>query len=186
MNKQIALFGGSFDPPTLGHMMVISHLLLNDPIIDEVWVIPCFQQSGKNLSPYHDRFYMAQAAFEVFNRVRVDRIEETLGGESLTYRTVEALHKEYPHYRFRFVIGSDLRDKISTWEGGDIIERFAPPLTVGRAGIPDSDNPTPICPAISSTIVRKALDEGRYSDCERYLSLGVMQYILENKLYIKF
>lgn len=180
---QIALFGGSFDPPTLGHLMVLAHLSLNEPTIDEIWVIPCFLQNGKNLTSFEHRFAMSERCFGILNKVRVSTIERDLGGESLTYRTVQTFHAQFPSHRFRFVIGSDLRDKLPTWEGGDIIERLAPPLVVGRAGMPDSDNPTPICPLISSTIVRQALNDGRYSDAERYLTRNVLGYIKEKNLY---
>lgn len=183
--KNVALFGGSFDPPTLGHQMVVSHLLLNDDSIDEVWVVPCFLQKGKTLTSFPHRFVLAQIAFGIFNRVRVSDIESELGGESVTYRTVQNLSVKYPNHKFRFIIGADLKDNIKTWENYDIIERLAPPLIIGRAGIPNSSDATPISPAVSSTIVRKALDEGRSADAERYLSSGVLRYILRNKLYVK-
>lgn len=179
----IALFGGSFDPPTLGHLMVVAHLSLNDPDIDQVWVLPCFLQTGKNLIDFKHRFTMSQLTFGLLNRVTVSDIEEQLGGESLTYRCVEALHALHPQHSFRFVVGSDLRDKIKTWQRGDIIEQLAPPITVGRAGIPGSDNPTPISPVISSTIVRQALVEERYGDAERYLTAGTLEYIRARNLY---
>lgn len=181
--KNVALFGGSFDPPTLGHMMVVSHLLLNDSSVDEVWVIPCFLQTGKNLTPFMQRFWMAKKAFEVFNRVRILKIEQELGGESVTSRTIQALSDQYSDCKFRFIIGSDLQDSIKTWEGADVIQKLAPPLIIGRAGIPNSSDATPISPLVSSTIVRKALDEGRTKDAERYLSASVLKYIIACNLY---
>lgn len=183
--KNIAVFGGSFDPPTLGHEMVVAHLLLNDSSIDEVKIIPCFQQTGKNLTEFKHRYEMCCQAFKRYNRVDVDNIEERLGGESITSRTIQAICNENPSSRFRFIIGSDLQESIKTWEGADIIQRLAPPLIIGRAGIPNSSNATPISPMVSSTIVRKALDEGRNVDAERYVSKSVLHYIERHKLYVK-
>lgn len=183
--KNIAIFGGSFDPPGIHHLMVISHLLLNHPEFDEIIVVPCFLQSGKNLTAFHHRFQMAKFAFEVLNRVTVSNIEEKLGGESITSRTIQALAAEAPSNSFRFIIGADLVDSIKTWEGADIIERLAPPLVIGRAGIVNSANATPISPLMSSTIVRSALNEGRVKDAERYLSSRVIEYIMNVSLYSK-
>jgi hypothetical protein len=40
MIKQIAIYGGAFDPPHLGHLGLIKHLI-SLPGMDEVWVLPC-------------------------------------------------------------------------------------------------------------------------------------------------
>lgn len=42
--KKIALFGGSFDPPHLGHQLVISYLMGSQDI-DECWVIPAYKHA---------------------------------------------------------------------------------------------------------------------------------------------
>lgn len=183
--KNIAIFGGSFDPPQLGHLMVVSHLLLNHPELDEIIVVPCFLQSGKNLTSFKYRFEMSCLAFSILNRVTVSNIEERLGGESITSRTIQALAAESPSNQFRFIIGADLVDSIKSWEGAEIIERLAPPLVIGRAGIVNSADATPISPLISSTIVRSALYEGRIKDAERYLSAKVLEYIYAVGLYSK-
>lgn len=41
MIKQIAIYGGALDPPHLGHLGLIKHLI-NLPGMDEVWVLPFF------------------------------------------------------------------------------------------------------------------------------------------------
>lgn len=183
--KNVAILGGSFDPPHIGHMMIVAHLNLNHKDIDDVFIIPCFQQLGKKLISFDHRFEMANLAFATFNRVKVLPVEKELGGESITSRTILELIKQYPDCKFRFVIGADLQEKIKTWEGADVIEKFAPPITIGRAGIPNSADATPISPLVSSTMVRNALDEGRLSEVERFLSKDVFDYIARHSLYVK-
>lgn len=184
MNVNVAVFGGSFDPPHLGHAMIVSHLLLNEPDIDKILVVPCYQQEGKTLTDHSHRMNMSEHAFCYMNRVMVSEIERQLGGESLTHRTITELKALEPSWNLRFVIGSDLKDSIDSWEGADIIKALAPPIVVGRAGIPQEGSPTPISPLVSSTMVRNALHEGRYKDAERYLPASVLSYIRKYNLYL--
>jgi nicotinate-nucleotide adenylyltransferase len=183
--KAFAIYGGSFDPPTLGHLMVVTHLLLNDASVDKILIIPCFQQRGKDLHNFRTRREMCVRQFSFLPRTEVSPIEEELGGESLTCRLVQELVRRNPHAKFRFVMGADLLDSAPNWEGWEDIRRLAPPLVIGRAGIkPESPgDPTPISPVVSSTIVREALGRGDYATASRYLSDPVLQFIKEHQLY---
>lgn len=183
----IAVYGGSFDPPTLGHFMVVSHLLLNDPSVDQIYIPPCFQQRGKSLTPFDHRMIMCQKSFGVLPRVKVLPIEQELGGESLTVRLLQELQRREPDARFRFVMGADLVTLAPGWEGWEEIVRIAPPLVIGRAGIAPREvgDPTPISPLVSSTIVRKALAQEDYREAGRYLLTPVCRYIQDNRLYLE-
>ena len=182
----IAIYGGSFDPPTLGHLMVVTHLLLNDPSVDTILIPPCFQQTGKRLSEFWHRYAMCRMQFEHLPRVVISSIEARLGGESLTVRLVQELVRENPDAKLRFVMGADLLDSVPHWEGWEEITRLAPPLVIGRAGISPRGpgDPTPISPIVSSTIVKQALSKGDYHEAERYLSVPVCRYIQANQLYL--
>lgn len=179
----IAIYGGSFDPPQIGHQMVVSHLVLNEPDLDKILVIPCFEQRNKQLTPWIHRYEMCKEAFSWLPNVEISQVEYYLGGESLTHRTIEKLHQIYPNDKMRFVIGADLMESIKMWEGYDLIESLAPPLIVGRAGITHEGSPTPICPAVSSTMVRNALLRGEYEVAKRYIATPVMAYIQSYELY---
>lgn len=181
----VAVYGGSFDPPHLGHVMVITHLLLNDPTIDEVMVVPCFQQAGKNLTDFRLRKDMCGEAFCWMNRVGVDSVEQYLGGESITLRTMQYLKSKWPEWNLRFVMGSDLLESCKTWDGWDELEKIAPPLPIGRAGVflEREGAPTPISPIVSSSIVRKLLAEGDYDAAQRYVPRGVLDIIKRYSLY---
>lgn len=183
----VAVYGGSFDPPHLGHVMVVSHLLLNDPSIDKVLIVPCFQQTGKKLVDFNSRFYMCHQAFAWLPRTGISSVERTLGGESETLRTMQQLKRESPWWDLRFVMGSDLMKSCKTWDGWEELEKLAPPLFIGRAGISPvyEGDPTPISPIVSSSIIKEALSVGDYDTAERYLPVGVLHSIRENKLYLK-
>lgn len=177
----IAIYGGSFDPFHLAHSAVISHILMNDPNIDKILVVPAFKQSGKNLAPYHLRYAMCIAVTRYFNRVEVSDIE--MGTESLTIYTLQKLKQIYPNDSMRFVMGGDLIDSAKTWDGWKEIERLAPPYIVGRAGISNCEA-TPICPLVSSTMIRNLLKKKDYIAVSRYVFSDVLRIIKENNLYV--
>lgn len=186
--KTFAIFGGSFDPPTLGHMMLVAHLLLNFQTVDYTIIAPCYKQKGKKLTSFGTRMSMCRAAFGVFPRTIVDPIEKDLGlggAESLTINLVRALKLMYPKDNLRFVMGSDLLESAPTWEGWEEIEKLAPPLIIGRAGIaPLKDgDPTPISPIVSSSIVRQALEARDYERAGKYVAEPVLQIIQDHQLY---
>lgn len=178
-----AVYGGSFDPPHLGHIMVVSHLLLNDPQVEKVIIAPCFEQEGKVMAPFYHRLLMCQDSFGWLPRVMVIADEATLGGGSLTVRLIRHLSKRFNN--LRWVMGADLIEKAKAWEGWEEIEEKSPPLVIGRAGITplEPGDPTPISPVISSTIVRQALAKKDYNEAQRYLHRSVCGYIEQNELY---
>jgi nicotinate-nucleotide adenylyltransferase len=201
-NRNVAFYGGSFDPPHIGHAMVVSHLLLNDASIDRVVVMPCFQHlEKKGLTPFAYRYEMCMRAFGWLPRVEVSTLEEELGGGSLTVRTIRELKKRaWPHSLNVFVVmGSDLIKHAPEWEGWDELLHEATPLVVGRAGIPSESYDgeavskggrrlktpiyTPISPAVSSTEVRELLVAEKYDEVDRYLPKGVLDLIRERRLY---
>lgn len=182
---QVAVYGGSFDPVHLGHVMVVSHLLLNDPSVDTVLIVPCYQQEGKNLSHFDHRFSMCWNAFGWLPKVEISNVEAELGGESITLRTMQELKRRHPDWNLRFVMGSDLLESCKSWDGWEELEKIAPPLPVGRAGISPvrPGDPCPISPYVSSTIVRNALKARDYAGAARYLPRDVLAYIRSHHLY---
>ncbi len=182
----VAFYGGSFNPPHLGHVMVVSHLLLNDPTVDKVLVVPCFHQVGKDLKQFGDRHIMCERAFGWLPRTEVSSVEADLGGESITLRTMQELKRRNPDWNLRFVMGTDLLSSCTSWDGWEELEKIAPPMPIGRAGISPvrEGDPTPIAPLVSSSIVRQALESGDYATAERYLPAGVLEHIRAKELYL--
>lgn len=182
-----AVYGGSFDPPHLGHVMVVSHLLLNDPSVTRVLIVPCFKHAEKRLTPFWRRVKMCDYAFGWLSRVEVSTVECELGGVSFTLRTMQALKQKNPDWNLRFVMGSDLLDTCKTWEGWDELEAIAPPLAIGRAGIAPlrPGDPTPIAPVVSSTLVREALAKNDFRAAERYLPREVVHLLSRENPYVE-
>ena len=179
----VALFGGSFNPPHVGHQLAALYVLETAPV-DALWFVPCFQHAfEKALAPFEQRVSMCEAlAAALGPRVRVETIEGTLGGASRSLHTVKALQAAYPQNRFSLVIGSDLRAERQTWYGADELMGLVDFLIVGRAGAdPDAGV---VMPAVSSTEVRSRLAAGLPVDA--YVSKSVLQLIVANRLYQSF
>src|ERR1041384_7283335 len=132
---RIALFGGSFNPPHVGHQMAALYVLETAPV-DELWFVPAFRHPfDKPLGPFADRLRMCElAAAALGPRARVCDIEATLGGASRPLRTVQTLRERHPGDAFSLVIGADLVDQVDTWYGAAELRGLISFLVVGRAG----------------------------------------------------
>ncbi len=181
---RIALYGGSFNPPHLGHELAALYVL-ETAGVDELWLVPCFKHPfEKTLEPFEDRLAMCRlAAGALGPRARVTDIERELGGESRTLRTVRALQARHPEHRFELVIGADLVAETATWYGAEELQKTVPFIVVGRAGLRTGAGPRPglEMPAVSSTEIRKALGEGK--PVNGLVSRAILGYIRERRLF---
>jgi nicotinate-nucleotide adenylyltransferase len=157
--REVALFGGSFDPPHCAHVMVASWILACTPC-RELWVIPVFEHAfGKIAAPFRTRVAMCRAAFACFGRrVRVLDVEARLPHPSFTVQTLRHLASAQPDARFTLVVGSDIPAETARWRDFDAVRRLARLLVVGRDGAADA--PGPRFPAVSSTRIRQDLAAG--------------------------
>jgi nicotinate-nucleotide adenylyltransferase len=179
----IAIFGGSFNPPHIAHLLAVTVVLARFDI-ERLLVVPTYQHPfAKSLVPYDDRVKMCELAMAWIPKVEVSRVEERLGGESRTLRTIEHLKTEHPNEPLRLVMGADIIVESSKWYGFDRIVELAPPIVLGRVGVSYEGAPPPILPAISSTDVRKKIAEGRFGELEEHVPKDVLAYVKSHGLY---
>lgn len=183
MERTAGLFGGSFNPAHVGHVLAVSYALSVFPI-DEVLVIPVYQHVfGKDLAPFDDRRAMCEAAMGWLPQVTVSDIERRLGGASRTLDTIEALLDEDPQRHLRLIIGSDTLDDLPKWYRFERIRELAPPIILGRAGHPHPDAPLAVLPEVSSTTIRRTIREAGTQDVEHLIPRSVKRYVEERGLY---
>jgi nicotinate-nucleotide adenylyltransferase len=180
---RVAVFGGSFNPPHVGHVLVCSLVLATEDL-DRVLVVPTYQHPfAKPLAPFDDRVAMCELAMSSLRGVEVSRVEEELGGESRTLRTLEHLSAAHPDWRLRIVIGADVLAEAPRWFGFDAIAKLAPPIVVGRTGF---DPPQPgalLVPDVSSTQVRAAIGRGAWDEVVGLVPRQVLAYARTKRLY---
>jgi nicotinate-nucleotide adenylyltransferase len=180
---KVAIYGGSFNPPHLAHVLAVTVVLATEEI-DHVLVVPAFKHPfAKALAPYDDRVAMCTLAMGWLPRVDVSRVEEELGGESRTLRTLEHLQAAHPDWSMRLLIGADLVLEAPRWFRFDAIQAIAPPLVVGRAGVETSGAPPPVLPAISSTDVRAKVAAGKWEELAHLVPRDVLALVRERRLY---
>jgi nicotinate-nucleotide adenylyltransferase len=183
----VALFGGSFDPPHVGHVLAVAYAIATGGF-EKVLVVPVFAHAfGKPLSLYEDRVKMTELAMKPFACAEVSRIEETLGTPSRTLTTLQQLQRVHPEYELRLLVGTDVFAQRASWHAFDEVVRLAPPFILGRAGTESPKTPAPLLPEVSSTKIRELL--GEVPSARRDAELGalvprdVLAYIAANGLY---
>lgn len=163
----LAVLGGSFNPPHLGHAMLPGYLLARGDA-DRVLVAPTWDHPlGKSLAPFERRMsWMRLALAHYDERVQVSAIEAELalergGRPSYTLELLEACALRHPDARIRLVVGSDIVQSGETerWHRWDqIAERFEP-IVIPRAGWAEVG--AAALPEMSSTAVRAQIDRLR-------------------------
>lgn len=187
----VAVLGGSFDPPHVGHVLLAAWALSAGGV-DRVLVVPTFGHAfGKASVPFDDRVRMAELAFGVLDPalVSVSRIEEGLPTPSYTVQTLEALVRAMPGVHLRLLCGADVLADLSRWKDPVRVAELAPLLCAGRAGHPRVGEgglavttSGPDLPLVSSTEVRAALREG--GSVEGLVPAAVLSHVRARGLYV--
>lgn len=181
-SRRVAVYGGSFDPPHLGHVLSIAWAL-SAADVDEVWVIPTWEHAFEKAhrASFAARMKMCELALAPFRDVELLDIERRLGGVSRTLRTLEALESAHPDADFRLLVGADVLLSADRWYRWDAVVRIAPPLVVGREGYPPPEGCPISIPNVSSTEIRHELD--RSGDLTGLVPSAVVDYIRQQGLY---
>jgi nicotinate-nucleotide adenylyltransferase len=178
-----AVFGGSFNPPHLAHVLAVT-VVLSRFDVERVLVVPTHQHPfAKSLAPYDDRVKMCELAMGWLPRVEVSRVEEELGGESKTVRTLEHLRAQHPDWNLRFLMGADIVVESAKWYRFDRVKELAPPIVLGRQGVAFEGAPVPVLPAVSSTEIRAMIAEERWDDASALVPRTVLEHVRARGLY---
>jgi nicotinate-nucleotide adenylyltransferase len=152
--------------------------------VDRLLVVPTFRHPfAKTLAPFDDRVAMCTLAVSFMRAVEVSRVEEELGGDSKTLRTLEHLAATHPDWQLRLVIGADILAETPKWFGFDAIARMAPPLVLARAGVEAPGAGPVLLPEVSSTSVRAAIANGCWDDVRGLVPREVLAVIRAKGLY---
>ena len=178
---RIALLGGSFNPPHVGHLMN-AYYVLSTREVDRVWLMPvCQHPFAKRLVPFEDRLRMCELAAARFaGGVEVSDVEREVPS-GRTVDTLEHLIARYPAHRFLLIVGSDILLETSKWKAFDRVEQLAELIVVARAGYPSPRAAGPALPEVSSTLIRERLSRGE--DVSSLVPREVLRYAAERGLY---
>ena len=206
--KNIAVFGGTFNPFHNGHKKLITEVS-NAIEFDRIIIIPSKVPPHKEaecLADEKDRIRMIEMSLEDINincnDICISDIELKRVGKSYSVETLRELRKVYPDkdYKLYFIMGSDMLIYFEKWYKYREILKLCTLVCISRSDDDTSElenyanelikqgGEVMIVPSdpleISSTDIRTAVNN---QDCEKltcYLDEKVVKYILERKLYI--
>lgn len=179
--SRVGIFGGSFNPPHLGHQ-ALCLMLLEACEIDELWLVPTYRHYfGKELADYDHRVVMCERLIAPLGeRACVSQVEKQLSADkSRMLDTLQELHKRHSQIDFRLVVGADILQETDRWYRWDEVAALAPPLVFGRHGYEGGELPAP--PDISSTRIRELLAQGETA--LPMVPRSVQEYIDAEDLY---
>ncbi|MEO0137350.1 MAG: nicotinate (nicotinamide) nucleotide adenylyltransferase [candidate division WOR-3 bacterium] len=191
-NLSFGIFGGLFDPPHIGHL-ILSQWVLEEFALDRIIFIPAFNPPHKrDCASFHHRWAMTKLAIQANKKFLLSAIEKKIKGKSYTFKVIKELKKvaAFQKGQFYLIIGADQWNEINKWRHPELIfdetkvivvprphhqikkiQPFYRQILISNAPLID----------ISSTLVRSRIQKGLSIE---YLVLpGVADYIIKNKLY---
>lgn len=144
MGERLGVFGGTFDPPHVGHLVTavnVRHELALDRVLLVVNAHPWQKLGTRDITAAEDRFAMVAAAVGTVEGLEASRVELDRGGMSYTADTLDTLLAERPDRELFVVLGSDAAAGLTTWERADEVRRQATIVVVDRPGAEESHPP---------------------------------------------
>lgn len=189
---RIGVFGGTFDPPHVGHLVTavnVRHALSLDRVLLVVANEPWQKVGRRSISPAVDRLAMVEAAVAGVPGLEACALEIERGGPSYTADTVAELGRQHPGAELVVVLGADAAAGLDTWERIDEVRAAASLAVVERPGagaqaVPLGWDWTGVAVPrleVSSTELRDRVADGRPLDY--LLPPAVIACIRERRLY---
>ncbi|MCP4405827.1 MAG: nicotinate (nicotinamide) nucleotide adenylyltransferase [bacterium] len=132
----IAILGGSFNPPHVCHLFAMQYVLATSDC-HQLWMLPCYKHAfGKRLAPFHHRAAMCRLSVSGFKDELAYALplEQKRQGTSWTIDTVRYLRQCYPEHEFRWIIGSDVLDELEHWKDFHELQALVSFFVLPRAG----------------------------------------------------
>ena len=177
---KIGVFGGSFNPPHIGHLLVCQYTLSMYGL-DEVLVIPAKEHPfNKPLLEFWQRYELCCIMCRPHDKLHVMNYDHKYTVDLLKY-----LIKWNPQDSFHLIVGSDILRDRDKWKDWDKIQDIVDIITVYRKGYGEECGEPPrfgefVFPNINSTDIRRRLARG--SDVDGLIPKKVLEYIKHNKL----
>ena len=136
---RLGLFGGTFDPPHVGHLVTavnVLHELDLDAVVLMVANVPWQKEGSRDITPARHRFDMVEAAVRDVPGLVPGRIEIDRGGHSYTADTLAALSEQYPGASLFTIVGDDAAAGLSTWTRHAEVVEMSSLVVVDRPGDP--------------------------------------------------
>lgn len=184
---RIAILGGAFNPPHIGHLILAQEII--DIIgLDKVFFVPTNISPHKENNEIGPRHRLAMLKLEVAGNelFEVIDLEIKRGGVSYTIDTARELKKNYPEDEFYLVIGSDLLDRLPEWKDFEDLKKEVKIVAAHRENFPIRKKDDFIIANItqidvSSSQIRKLIRRNR--SIKYLVRDSIRDYIEQHNLY---
>ncbi len=160
----IALFGGSFDPPHIGHEQIV-YSVLEKINLDKLIVVPTFLNPFKIKSHFspNDRLLLIKDLFKDEKKVEVSDFEILQNKATPSIQTVDYLKKKYSPENIYLIIGADNIKSLHLWKDFDKLKQLVTFIIISRDGYEEKNDIIQFINIkldinISSTTLRDNLD----------------------------
>jgi nicotinate-nucleotide adenylyltransferase len=188
----IGLYGGSFDPVHLGHLLV-AQAAREELKLSRLYFIPAAQSPFKPtrvLAPAAERLRLLRLALAGQMDCEIDDQEIRRGGVSYTIDTVRDHARRFPDARIHYLIGADHVPLLTKWREADELARLAEFVVIPRPGQANAPLPAPFrgCAlggfplGVSSSQIRDRVKAGLPIDW--LVGPAVAECIRNNRLYL--
>ncbi len=199
MTQRIGIFGGTFDPPHLGHLILASEAFTKLELSRLLWVLTSIppHKTDQTISPLEDRLAMVRLALKDEPDFELSRVDMDRPGPQYTLDTMKLLARQYPDDELIPLIGGDSLRDLPTWHNPkDLVEACHEIGVMRRPGnsidLSQLEKEIPGLTAkirfvdaplleIASHEIRQRAAEG--SPFRYYLLPSVYKYIVAHKLY---
>ncbi len=133
---RVGVFGGTFDPPHVGHVHVAATALEVGSLDLVLWVPVAIHPHGSDraISPGSVRRRLIEAAIQGVPQFRLCDLELERGGVSYTIDTLTRLSVDHPDWTLHLIVGSDVIGGFSAWKDPHGIAKLASILVIPRPG----------------------------------------------------
>jgi nicotinate-nucleotide adenylyltransferase len=142
---KLGLFGGSFDPVHLGHLLV-AHAAVEELKLDRLFLIPAAQSPFKPEhmpAPVTERMRLLRLALAGRTNCEVDDQEIKRGGVSYTIDTLRDYAGRFPQAQLFYLIGADNVVNLLKWREAEELAGLAEFVAIPRPGEPVASFPQP-------------------------------------------
>ncbi len=133
---RIGVFGGTFDPPHVGHL-ILAQVALNALGLERVLFVPAAQpphKQGQNLTAPLHRFAMLQRAIAGNPHFEISRVDMDRQGPHYTSDMLSILRAQHRGYDLFFLMGADSLSDLITWRAPEWIIAQATLAVMRRPG----------------------------------------------------
>jgi nicotinate-nucleotide adenylyltransferase len=190
--QRLGLFGGSFNPVHLGHLLV-AQAALEELSLSRLYFIPAAQSPFKTAElslPGAQRLQLLRLALAGQTDCAVDDQEVIRGGISYSIDTVRNYAERFPQARLHYLVGADQLPLLPSWRHAAELARRAEFIVIPRPGEATQPLPPPFRGrqlagfpmGLSSSQVRQRVRAGQPIDW--LVGSAVAEAIRKNRLYL--